>query len=247
MAEGMAAERLQAILESLLCAQAEPLTVEKVMEAVSGVTRLQVTRAFAVLGEQYEREGRGFRIAAVAGGYQLRTAPEHQEYVRRLLRERPMRLTRAMLETLAIVAYKQVVTRAEVEAIRGVDVDSALSTLLEKRLIRIAGRKEAPGRPLLYATSREFLEVFGLRDLSELPTLKELETVDVESAPEIDLRESGGGESAGGEASGVDRVSLVPPARAEREELARRADGADMPGGAEGARPGGSDAREPTV
>src|SRR5262245_53494358 len=170
---------IESILESLLCAHNGPLTVERAAEVIGGVTRGDVGRALAALQERYEVEGRGLRIAQVAGGYQLRTAPEHAEYVRRLLRQRPTRRSRPMLETLAIIAYKQTITRAEIEAIRGVDVDSTLTTLLERRLIRIAGRKEAPGRPLLYATSREFLEVFGLNDLSELPTLRELGDVSI--------------------------------------------------------------------
>ena len=122
----------------------------------------------------YEREGRGLRLVHVAGGYQLRTPAEHGPWIRRLLRERPPRLSRPMLETLAIVAYRQPCTRMEVEAIRGVDVDAVLSNLLDRRLVRVVGRKDAPGRPLLYATTREFLEVFGLPDLDALPTLREL-------------------------------------------------------------------------
>jgi segregation and condensation protein B len=182
---------LRSILESLLCAHGEPLTVDKATEVIGGVGRGEVGRALADLQRSYEEEGRGLRIGLVAGGYQLRTAPEHAEYVRRLLRERPLRLSRPMLETLAIIAYRQEITRAEIEAIRGVDVDSTLSTLLERRLIRITGRKEAPGRPLLYATSREFLEVFGLSDLSDLPTLRELGDIGdvaVQMAAEVDLR-----------------------------------------------------------
>jgi len=176
------------LLESLLCATGEPLTLDRAVDAIGGVARNDVSEALRALADQYEKDGRGFRVAEIAGGFQLRTAPENIECVRRLFRERPMRLTRAMLETLAIVAYRQPVTRPEIEAIRGVDVDSAVSTLLERKLVRIAGRKEAPGRPLLYATSKEFLEVFGLRELTDLPTLKELGDIPIVSAPEIDLR-----------------------------------------------------------
>jgi segregation and condensation protein B len=198
---------IEPILESLLCAHGDPLTVDRAVEVLGDVTRGDVSRALASLQQRYESEKRGFRIAHVAGGYQLRTAPEHAEYVRKLLRQRPMRLSRPMLETLAIVAYRQAVTRAEIEAIRGVDVDSTLNTLLERRLIRIAGRKEAPGRPLLYATSREFLEVFGLSDLSELPTLRELGDVSIEAAPEIDLRGERPADDAA-PADGADAVHL---------------------------------------
>lgn len=179
--------RLRAILEGLLCAQGEPLSVDKATEIIGDTTRRDVVAAFAALGEEYERDGRGFRVVEVANGYQMRTAADYAEYVRRLFRARPFRLTRAMLETLAIIAYKQLVTKPEIEAIRGVDVDSTLGTLLERRLIRIAGRKEVPGRPLLYATSREFLEVFGLNSLGDLPTLKELGDLPMLSDPEVVL------------------------------------------------------------
>jgi len=201
---------IETILESLLCAHGGPLMVDRAVEVLGDVSRGDVTRALTSLQQRYESEKRGFRIAQVAGGYQLRTAPEHAEYVRRLLRQRPVRLSRPMLETLAIVAYKQAVTRAEIEAIRGVDVDSTLNTLLERRLIRIAGRKEAPGRPLLYATSREFLEVFGLNDLSELPTLRELGDVNIEAAPEVDLRaERETGDADSGEAAAALRLDIA--------------------------------------
>jgi segregation and condensation protein B len=207
---------LRSLLESLLCATGEPLTVDRAVEVIGGVTRGDVSRVLRELREEYERDGRGFRVAEVAGGFQLRTAPEYIECVRRLFRERPMRLTRAMLETLAIVAYRQPVTRPEIEAIRGVDVDSAVTTLLERKLIRIAGRKDAPGRPLLYATSKEFLEVFALRELSDLPTLKEIGDLPVLSAPEIDLRQEGAdatgdatsAESGGSRASAAEEAPL---------------------------------------
>ena len=183
-----AAQRLRSVLESLLCAHGEPLSVDRAVDVIGDATRAEVVEALRALALEYERERRGFRVAEVGGGYQLRTAPEHAETVRRLFRERPFRLTRAMLETLAIVAYRQLVTKAEIEAIRGVDVDSALGTLLERRLIRVAGRKDAVGRPLLYGTSPEFLEVFGLTNLRELPVLKELGDIEVRGQTQIDLR-----------------------------------------------------------
>ena len=224
------AVEIEAILESLLCAHAGPLTVERAVEVIGEVTRGDVTLALSELQRRYEMEGRGFRIAQVAGGYQLRTAPEYADYVRRLLRQRPIRLSRPMLETLAIVAYRQTITRAEIEAIRGVDVDSTLNTLLERRLIRIAGRKEAPGRPLLYATSREFLEVFGLNDLSELPTLRELGDVSIQAAPEMDFRgEAPPDEAAAGDAV-EEEVRLDVGAGEERRaiDLAGAAEGSDV-------------------
>jgi segregation and condensation protein B len=124
--------------------------------ALDGPSTSEVKAAIARITEVYAQNGRGIRLVAVSGGFQFRTAPENATWVRALLRERPARLGRAAMETLAIVAYKQPATRADVEAIRGVDADSALNTLLQKRLIKIAGRKEAAGRPLMYATTPEF-------------------------------------------------------------------------------------------
>ena len=166
--------RLAAIVESMLLASGTPVPLARLVEALDGPERREVTAALRSLSESYEREGRGMRLVYVAGGYQLRSAPEHGHWVRRLLGGRPPRLSRPMLETVAIIAYRQPCTRPEIEAIRGVDADAVLSTLLERRLIRIVGRKDAPGRPLLYATTKDFLEVFGLPDLQALPPLAEV-------------------------------------------------------------------------
>jgi segregation and condensation protein B len=169
--------RLPALVESMLFAAGTPVPLGRLVDALGGPGRAEVTAALEALAAGYEREGRGLRLVQVGGGWQLRTPAEHAPWVRRLLRERPPRLSRPMLETLAIVAYRQPCTRIEVEAVRGVDADAVLSTLLERRLVKIVGRKEAPGRPLLYATTREFLEVFGLPDLNALPRLRELDEV----------------------------------------------------------------------
>jgi segregation and condensation protein B len=166
--------RLAAVIESMLLASGAPVPLARLVEALDGPPRREVAAALRVLGESYEREGRGLRLVYVAGGYQLRSAPEYGHWVRRLLGGRPPRLSRPMLETLAIIAYRQPCTRPEIEAIRGVDADAVLTTLLERRMIRIQGRKDAPGRPMLYATTKEFLEVFGLPDLQALPPLGEL-------------------------------------------------------------------------
>jgi segregation and condensation protein B len=166
--------QLPAVIESLLFAAGAPVPVARLVEALEGPSRSEVVQALDALAAEYERCGRGLRLVQVAGGYQLRTPAEHGPYIRRLLRERPPRLSRPMLETLAIVAYRQPCTRVEIEAIRGVEADAVLATLTDRRLVRILGRKEAPGRPLLYGTTKEFLEVFGLPDLSALPTLREL-------------------------------------------------------------------------
>ena len=166
--------RLPAVVESLLFAAGRSVPLSQLIEALDGPSRAEVLGALEHLARTYEREGRGLRLVQVAGGWQLRTPPEHGPWVRRLLRERPPRLSRPTLETLAIVAYRQPCTRLEIEAVRGVDAEAVLTTLIERRLVRIVGRKEAPGRPLLYATTRDFLEVFGLPDLKALPPLRDL-------------------------------------------------------------------------
>jgi len=181
-------ERLDGILESLLLAAGAPLTVRRMVEVIRGTNGKEVRAALSRLAEHYTGPQRGIHLVEVAGGWQFRTAPQNVHYVRVLLREKPARLGRAALETLSIVAYKQPATRAEIEAIRGVDADSALNTLLQKKLVKIAGRKEVVGRPLLYATTPEFLEVFGLKDLKELPTLKEIGPV-AEPEDETDIED----------------------------------------------------------
>src|SRR5437867_5841552 len=166
--------RLPALVESLLFAAGRSVPLSQLIEGLDGPSRAEVLGALEDLARSYEREGRGLRLVQVAGGWQLRTPAEHGPWVRRLLRERPPRLSRPTLETVAIVAYRQPCTRLEIEAVRGVDAEAVLTTLIERRLVRIVGRKEAPGRPLLYATTREFLEVFGLPDLNALPPLRDL-------------------------------------------------------------------------
>jgi segregation and condensation protein B len=164
----------------------------RLVQALDGHDRREVAAAVRRLGETYEREGRGLRVVEVAGGYQIRTVAEHGPWVRRLLGGKPPRLSRPMLETLAIIAYRQPCTRPEIEAIRGVDVDAVVMTLLERRMIRIVGRKEAPGRPILYGTTPEFLEVFGLPDLQALPPLRDLgELADILRATDLSLTAAG--------------------------------------------------------
>jgi segregation and condensation protein B len=165
-------ERLKPVLEAMIFAVADPLPTKKVCDAIDGVTAGEVKAAAAALQADYA--DRGIRLAEVAGGWQFRTAPEHHTPVRLLFKEKPLRLTRASLETLAIIAYKQPVTRAEVEAVRGVDCAAVLESLVERRVVRIAGRRDVPGRPLVYTTTPLFLEVFGLKDMKSLPTLAEL-------------------------------------------------------------------------
>ncbi|MBI2061828.1 MAG: SMC-Scp complex subunit ScpB [Nitrospirae bacterium] len=136
--------------------------------------RENVRQALLALEEEYKM-GHGIVLTHIAGGYQFRTESSLGPWVQKFLAARPERLSRSALETLSIIAYKQPLTRAEAEHIRGVDCSGVLTTLLEKKLIRIAGKKEVPGHPLLYGTTREFLELFGLNELGDLPTLRQIE------------------------------------------------------------------------
>ena len=185
-------DRLQPIVEALVFASGEPLAAREIAELVAGCTAAEATATLEVLAKGLE--GRGVRLVEVAGGWQLRTAPEHHQVVRQLFKERPYRLTRAATETLTIIAYRQPVTKAEIEAVRGVDSSGVLENLVEKRLARIAGRRDGPGRPLLYATTPEFLELFGLKDLRALPTLAELGDDFERMAEQSEVAQAGGTE-----------------------------------------------------
>jgi segregation and condensation protein B len=176
--EAVEEERLKAILESLLFAAAEPVALAQLVTVLESVARDDVKKALGEMAMAYASGGRGIVLEEVANGYQLRTPREHALYVRKLLAAKPPRLSRPLLETVAIVAYRQPITRPEIEQLRGVDCGGVLDTLVERRLIQIAGRKEAPGRPIMYTTTREFLELFGLKDLSGLPDLEELRLIE---------------------------------------------------------------------
>lgn len=177
------------IVEALLFVADEPLSAGKIAHSITGLDSRQVRRVVEQLRTEYQAEGRAFTIEELAGGFRMLTRTEFHPYLKVLFRQpREARLSSAALETLAIVAYKQPVNRAEVEAIRGVDCSGVLHTLLEYRLIKIVGRSEELGRPLLYGTTREFLEHFGLRSIRDLPNVQELmqpkETADAEGASE---------------------------------------------------------------
>jgi segregation and condensation protein B len=164
---------IKAIAESLLFASGSPLSLRQLVEVI-GVTPVEVKSALVLLSGEYAAPGRGVCLVQVAGGYQFRTVPEYAEYVKILVREKPNRLSRAALETLAIIAYRQPLTKIEIEAVRGVDVDGVLNSLLSKKLIRAMGRKDVPGRPWVYGTTPQFLELFGLSELGSLPPLPEI-------------------------------------------------------------------------
>lgn len=163
------------LVEALILGSPEPVSVARLADLIPRAKPAAVRERIEELNAEYAEQRRAFEIWSVAGGYQVRTLPEFAPYLQQLQPTRPLRLSRAALETLAIVAYRQPVTRAEVEQIRGVDVGAVLRGLIERKLIRIAGHREVPGRPMLYGTARRFLEVFSLGRLEDLPTLRDLE------------------------------------------------------------------------
>jgi segregation and condensation protein B len=183
--------RARTVVETLLFLAERPLSVEELRTA-TGLEAPRIRRALDQMSGHHREGISGVVLHEVAGGWQLRTSPDNADFARRFLRVKPQRLTRAALETLAIVAYRQPVTRPEVEEIRGVDCGAVLKALLERRLLKILGKKEEPGRPILYGTTREFLEFFSLKDLASLPTLREFHELSeehrdiVEKVPEAE-------------------------------------------------------------
>lgn len=177
-------ENVRNIIESLLFVSDTPLTIDKLKTVLETVDAKEIRDNLNALADYYEARGGGFRLCEVAGGWQLRTRSRYHEYIKRMLQPAPQRLSRAALETLAIVAYNQPIIRADIEHIRGVDCGGMLRQLLERKLIRVLGRKEMPGRPLIYATSKLFLELFELKNLKDLPTPKEIEEMGTMAANE---------------------------------------------------------------
>jgi segregation and condensation protein B len=163
------------IVEALVLASPEPISAQRLAELIPYVKPAKAKDLVNELNTEYQEQDRAFEIWEVAGGYQIRTRAEFSGYLQKLQRQRPLRLSRAALETLSIVAYKQPATRAEIEEVRGVECGPVLKSLLDRQLIRIAGHRDVPGRPMVYATNRRFLEVFGLESLKDLPALRELD------------------------------------------------------------------------
>ena len=178
-------ERVRTVVESLLFVTDKPVTLDQLHEA-TGVDRARLQVALEELGGIHRDGVSGIVLTEVAGGWQFRTDPDSGEFVRRFLRVKPQRLTRAALETMAIIAYRQPVTRPEIEDVRGVDSGAVVKALLERRLIKILGKKDEVGRPILYGTTREFLEFFALKDLSALPTLREFHELSEEHRTLVD-------------------------------------------------------------
>jgi len=173
-----AADELIPIVEALIFASPDPVTPKILQKLLDGEPADTIDATIAALKQRYAEDGRGLQLIEVAGGYQIVTRPELHEWVRRLFHERTtQKLSVAALETLAVIAYKQPVTAAEVAEIRGVNTVGVLSTLLDRKLIKMAGRKPVVGRPFMYATTREFLDRFGLKDLNDLPDVEDMADV----------------------------------------------------------------------
>ncbi len=164
------------IIEALIFASDVPLPSRKIKEIVSKIGEREIKKSIVRINEKYQETKSPLEIIEVAGGYQIVTLPHYSEWIRKLYISRTKnRLTQKALETLAIIAYKQPITKTEVESIRGVNVDTVIRTLIERKLITVTGREKAPGTPLLYGTTRYFLEYFGLKDITDLPRLREID------------------------------------------------------------------------
>jgi len=177
-------EQQRRIVEAVILASPEPIVAARIAALLPRCNPSQVRALVKELNDEYAEQRRAFEIWEVAGGYQLRSLPEFAPYLKQIQETRSLRLSNPALETLAIVAYRQPVTRVEVEQIRGVDGGAVLRGLLQRHLIRIAGHREVPGRPIIYATTRRFLEVFGLAKLGDLPTLRDLAQLMPDAEPD---------------------------------------------------------------
>ncbi len=180
---------IKAVLEALIFASPQPVTAREILKVMGGVPKEDWHAALGELQAEYARDGRGLQIVEIAAGWQITTRPEYNDWVRELLDPKtPTRLSIQALETLAVVAYKQPVTLPEIIDLRGVKSGGVMKTLLEKRLIRITGRKEVVGRPILYGTTKQFLLHFGLKDLAELPKIEEFAEVLGEEVDVVGLK-----------------------------------------------------------
>lgn len=219
------------IIEALLFTSEKPITIEQMKEVLEEVEAKDIKAALAELQTEYETLGRSFKVYEVAGGYQMVTAPEFADYLKKFYRVKSKdKLTKPALETLAIVAYRQPITKADIEDIRGVNVDGVIKTLADRQLIKITGRKDAPGRPILYGTTKEFLDRFGLSSLNELPKLGEFTEADIDLS---ELKQGLGGQEVQdgtGEATQEDRPvgqedNTAPEQQGAAEQQDRPAEG----------------------
>ncbi|MFH1593797.1 MAG: SMC-Scp complex subunit ScpB [Candidatus Omnitrophota bacterium] len=222
----MSKEMIDKIVEALLFVSEKPLTIEDIRSALDGPEDDEIRQVIERLREDYVKHGRSFNIAELAGGYQIATNPEFAPWINKLFKRADARLSNPSLETLSIIAYKQPVTRGEIEKVRGVSVEGVLKTLLDKNLIKVRGRKDAPGRPIAYGTTNEFLKNFGLKNLDSLPKLRDFTEHDLD----FDTKDKG--------------VSLLPVGDTGSDEEGHAGKGAEE--NIEAEKPGevGEDARK---
>ncbi len=186
LADGLNEQELKGIIEALLFVSREPLLLDKVTTVLAGQPKVSIHNAMKALQQDYDQDGRGLQIVELAGGYAMVTRADCAPWITKLNTVKAsVKVSRSALETLAIIAYKQPAMRAEIEQIRGVETSSVLRTLLDQKLIRIVGRKDIPGRPILYGTSKTFLQKFGLRDLRDLPPLRDFAALGQGENPEL--------------------------------------------------------------
>lgn len=178
----MPENNIRSAIEAMLFASEKPLTLEQMRPALDNLAPQELRKAIDELKAEYEQNNRGIRVAEIAGGFQMVTATGFSPFLKKLFRGRQSdRLSKQALETLAIIAYKQPLTRLEIETLRNVNVDGVMKSLGDKNLVRICGRKKAPGRPFVYGTTRQFMEYFGLKSLEDLPKIEELNTPQIKS------------------------------------------------------------------
>jgi segregation and condensation protein B len=194
-------------VEALLFVSGEPLTVDRLLGVVEGASRAELKDALHALQADYAVEGRGLQLVEVAGGFQITTRADCAPWIKRMEKAKAgAKFSRSAMETLAIVAYKQPLVRAEIEQIRGVDTAGVLKTLLDRRLIRIVGRQDIPGRPIMYGTTKQFLQAFCLKDLASLPALREIKELGEGELPLLPDLESGFGSALEGSPDGVNEA-----------------------------------------
>ncbi|HJU06166.1 MAG TPA: SMC-Scp complex subunit ScpB [Nitrospiraceae bacterium] len=206
---------LKAVLEALLFVSHESVSLDRLASALQGVPKSEIRQALFELQQEYDRHQRGMQLVEIGGGYRFATRPEHAAWIRQLGKSKVApKLSRSGLESLAIIAYKQPIVRAEIEQIRGVETSGVLRTLLERKLVRMVGRKDVPGRPIMYGTTKYFLQHFGLHDLSQLPPLREFKELGEAEQAMLPVGEDpvvvGGDEAVGADMSLSDSMSPEP-------------------------------------
>lgn len=187
----MILDNTKSVLEALLFVSEKPLTLEQIKGVLGTIQTADIRVMITELNTEYESSNRGLRITEVAGGFRMITPPSLSQFIKKLYKEKRIeRLTKPALETLAIIAYKQPVTRLEIESIRDVNVDGMMRTLLEKDFVRVVGEKQAPGRPKVYGTTSQFLEYFGLKSLDDLPKMEDFSSLAPQEAVEAKEKET---------------------------------------------------------